>query len=189
MRRQHWRHRTCQTLSKRPSSRYSNTLSWGQGAASKSSTLLTSPLLLTMLSLHSQRLLHGEHIVGCVLVCNACLVHCRGSNVKSGTNQSPDSSTSKDGKTNTSVAVSHSSGTSKDKHQQLYKSHSHSPSHGTGVRRCGSPHSRSTKPSVREAGPHHSRTRSGPLSPAHSCLLYTSPSPRDATLSRMPSSA
>ena len=24
---------------------------------------------------------------------------------------------------------------------------------------------------------------------AHSCLLYTSPSPRDATLSRMPSSA
>ena len=25
--------------------------------------------------------------------------------------------------------------------------------------------------------------------PPHSCLLYTSPSPRDATLSRMPSSA
>ena len=27
------------------------------------------------------------------------------------------------------------------------------------------------------------------LGPAQSCLLYTSPSPRDATLSRMPSSA
>ena len=26
-------------------------------------------------------------------------------------------------------------------------------------------------------------------SPVHTCLLYTSPSPRDATLSRMPSSA
>ena len=29
----------------------------------------------------------------------------------------------------------------------------------------------------------------GNLKPMHSCLLYTSPSPRDATLSRMPSSA
>ena len=32
-------------------------------------------------------------------------------------------------------------------------------------------------------------TRSKPASPSKSCLLYTSPSPRDATLSRMPSSA
>ena len=30
---------------------------------------------------------------------------------------------------------------------------------------------------------------SGDLSPSECCLLYTSPSPRDATLSRMPSSA
>ena len=29
----------------------------------------------------------------------------------------------------------------------------------------------------------------GPLVPGTTCLLYTSPSPRDATLSRMPSSA
>ena len=29
----------------------------------------------------------------------------------------------------------------------------------------------------------------GLISLGHSCLLYTSPSPRDATLSRMPSSA
>ena len=29
----------------------------------------------------------------------------------------------------------------------------------------------------------------GELKMAHACLLYTSPSPRDATLSRMPSSA
>ena len=29
----------------------------------------------------------------------------------------------------------------------------------------------------------------GPIRHLHSCLLYTSPSPRDATLSRMPSSA
>ena len=29
----------------------------------------------------------------------------------------------------------------------------------------------------------------GPSSLLYSCLLYTSPSPRDATLSRMPSSA
>ena len=28
-----------------------------------------------------------------------------------------------------------------------------------------------------------------PFPPIHPCLLYTSPSPRDATLSRMPSSA
>ena len=30
---------------------------------------------------------------------------------------------------------------------------------------------------------------SGDFYPHHTCLLYTSPSPRDATLSRMPSSA
>ena len=30
---------------------------------------------------------------------------------------------------------------------------------------------------------------SGDYNPLHSCLLYTSPSPRDRSLSRMPSSA
>ena len=34
-----------------------------------------------------------------------------------------------------------------------------------------------------------SKTQLGIFSPGASCLLYTSPSPRDATLSRMPSSA
>ena len=34
----------------------------------------------------------------------------------------------------------------------------------------------------------HARDGGGPL-PTWCCLLYTSPSPRDATLSRMPSSA
>ena len=34
-----------------------------------------------------------------------------------------------------------------------------------------------------------SKTLEATLPPANTCLLYTSPSPRDATLSRMPSSA
>ena len=36
---------------------------------------------------------------------------------------------------------------------------------------------------------HAQGTISYTVSPVHTCLLYTSPSPRDATLSRMPSSA
>ena len=36
---------------------------------------------------------------------------------------------------------------------------------------------------------HHQRGRAYASTRSRSCLLYTSPSPRDATLSRMPSSA
>ena len=40
-----------------------------------------------------------------------------------------------------------------------------------------------------EPGGHRGPTPLAPMSGAFFCLLYTSPSPRDATLSRMPSSA
>ena len=42
---------------------------------------------------------------------------------------------------------------------------------------------------IRTSGPHIGTATIGPLSPTQSCLLYTSPSPRDAHESRMPSSA
>ena len=40
-----------------------------------------------------------------------------------------------------------------------------------------------------EFGVNPTATTSSAMLPAYTCLLYTSPSPRDATLSRMPSSA
>ena len=40
-----------------------------------------------------------------------------------------------------------------------------------------------------ESRAQHGPPVKGPQAPAITCLLYTSPSPRDATLSRMPSSA
>ena len=45
------------------------------------------------------------------------------------------------------------------------------------------------KPAVDTKGNDQIVSRLGVSRPAHICLLYTSPSPRDATLSRMPSSA